>query len=61
MVIEIDGFTHSAQQQVAYDEYRSAFLNSEGYRVIRVQNDEVYDSLDDVLETIRLALEDGAR
>ncbi len=32
-------------------------MNLQGYRIVRVNNVEVYESLDDVLETILAALE----
>lgn len=47
IIIELDGSQHAAQQ--AYDEKRSMFLRSEGYRVIRFWNNEVNDNLDGIL------------
>jgi very-short-patch-repair endonuclease len=57
LVIEVDGATHSTDAEVAYDERRGVFLYAEGYRVLRVNNDDVHKRLDDVIETILAALE----
>ena len=40
LVVEIDGGQH-AEARRAYDERRSAWLQSQGYRVIRFWNNEV--------------------
>jgi very-short-patch-repair endonuclease len=40
LVVEIDGGQH-ADEQRAYDERRTAWLESQGYRVIRFWNNEV--------------------
>lgn len=61
LIVEVDGYTHSEDGEIAYDTRRSAFLEAQGYRVIRVQNAEVYKSLGGVLETIRIALETAPR
>jgi very-short-patch-repair endonuclease len=55
LVIELDGGQH-AEQTVA-DERRSAELARHGYRVLRFWNNDVLEHLDDVLETVRRALE----
>jgi very-short-patch-repair endonuclease len=57
LVIEIDGDTHGAQR--AYDEERTVFLKSKGYRVLRFTNGDVGTNLDGVLTTIAGALEDS--
>jgi len=41
LVVEIDGSQHLAQ--AGYDEARTAFLNAEGWRVIRLWNNQVLD------------------
>jgi leucyl-tRNA synthetase len=51
LVIEIDGDYH--EQQKEYDEARTAFLESEGFSVIRFTNDDVTKKLGDVLTTIK--------
>jgi very-short-patch-repair endonuclease len=55
LVIEVDGDTHALQQ--VYDERRTAFLQSKGYRVLRFTNHEVATNLPAVLTTIAQALD----
>ncbi len=57
LVVEVDGATHSTDAERAHDARRDAVMNLQGYRIVRVNNVEVYESLDDVLETILAALE----
>ena len=59
VVVEIDGATHSTDAEIASDSRRTAFLRSEGFRVIRFTNAEVFANLDGVLETILRSLEGG--
>ncbi len=54
LVIELDGDSHGTQ--VAYDERRTAFIETEGYRVIRFTNRDVLGNMDGVLEMIGMAL-----
>jgi very-short-patch-repair endonuclease len=57
LIIEVDGATHSEDHEIAYDERRSAYLNAQGYRILRIMNDDVYRRFDDVMDMILLALE----
>jgi very-short-patch-repair endonuclease len=50
LVIELDGDSHASQKE--YDQGRTAWLESRGYRVIRFTNREVTRQLDAVLEAI---------
>ena len=50
-VIEVDGGQHSDAQ--AYDVQRDAWLATQGLRVLRISNEDVLKSTDDVLEHIR--------
>ena len=50
--IEVDGEVHHAAGVPEYDQNRQLFIESFGIRVIRFWNRQVYDSLDDVVETI---------
>ena len=56
LVIEVDGVTHSDDHQIKYDEKRTRYLESLGYRVFRCYNTDVYQNLDGVLEGILIAL-----
>ncbi len=51
-IIETDGATHSTDAEVIYDSRRTAFLAVESYRVIRFQNDEILNGMDEVLTLI---------
>ena len=52
LVIEIDGVTHETPEELAYDSARTAYLEREGYRVIRFKNDDIFGDLGPVLEAI---------
>ena len=54
LVIELDGGQHS--ERVAYDEARTRFLESRGYRVLRFWNHDVLGNTEGVLEAIARAL-----
>ena len=56
LVVEVDGATHSTDQEIAYDAARSAALVAQGFTVLRFTNEDVYRNLDGVLETIRMKL-----
>jgi very-short-patch-repair endonuclease len=61
LVIEVDGDTHG--MSVGYDRERDDFVRGEGYRVLRIPNDEVMRNLDGVMRMIMLelgAMSDGA-
>src|SRR5580704_7501275 len=52
LIVEIDGATHSTDEELARDAVRTAFSNRSGYRVIRFVHAEVFHNLDGVCETI---------
>lgn len=52
LIIEIDGATHSSDDRVEYDNARTEFLSSQGWRVIRVWNNDIYSNLNGVLQSI---------
>ncbi len=54
LIIELDGGQHNVR--IAYDQYRDAWLRTQGYRLLRFWNNEVMLQMDSVLERIRLAL-----
>jgi len=54
LVIEVDGSQHDCQQ--AYDERRTAFLQSQRIRVIRFWNNEVLLNMEGVLTVVLDAL-----
>ena len=52
LIVEVDGATHSTPDELAKDSARDAVLAAKGYRVFRVHNDELYNNLDGVLDTL---------
>lgn len=50
LIVEVDGGQHT--EQAGYDEKRSAWLQQQGFRVIRFWNNEVMNNLDTVVEAI---------
>lgn len=56
LVIEVDGSQHL--EQVEYDNARTAFLATQGYRVLRFWNSEVQKDLNGVIRRIQLELEE---
>jgi very-short-patch-repair endonuclease len=54
LVIELDGGHHA--EQIARDEERTRWLNSQGFRVLRFWDNQVFEDLDAVLQVIWDAL-----
>jgi len=50
VVVELDGESHIGRE--TYDEVRTEWLQSRGYCVARFHNDQVHESLQEVLEAI---------
>lgn len=44
VIIEVDGHTHTSDDEVTYDKRRQHFLESRGYTVMRFWNDDVLNS-----------------
>ncbi len=57
LVVDVDGATHSTDDEIRGDEPRASFSRAQGYRITRVGNNDVYRNLDGVLETILAAIE----
>ncbi len=56
LLIEVDGPSHSRDAAIKKDARRTAFLEAEGYRVLRFGNADVHRRMDVVLDTIYSAL-----
>jgi very-short-patch-repair endonuclease len=54
LIVEVDGGQHSAER----DAPRTAWLESQGYRVTRFWNNEVLGNMDGVLQIIAAALKE---
>jgi very-short-patch-repair endonuclease len=59
LVVELDGATHGNSHEIVHDQRRTNFLVTNGYRVHRAQNLEVYENLGEVLQGILRALNSG--
>ena len=58
LVIEVDGGQHGWRAE--QDRLRTAWLEGNGFRVLRFWNNEVLGNMEGVLETIQRALQDRA-
>ena len=56
LIVEVDGATHSAEAEMAYDRRRTMFLEEQGWYVWRVWNNEIYENLDGVLEGLLIEM-----
>jgi len=55
LIIELDGSEHLEQED--YDNERTNYLESQGYKVIRFWNNQVMDDVDGVIRAILLEIE----
>ncbi len=53
LIVEVDGASHSTDEEVSHDARRTKFLEANGWRVLRVLNEDIVMRMDDVLEMIR--------
>jgi very-short-patch-repair endonuclease len=60
LVIEVDGETHSSDDEREHDERRRKFLEEHGWTILRFWNHEIYTNLSGVLETILARLPERA-
>jgi very-short-patch-repair endonuclease len=51
LIVEVDGESHECRAD--YDAERTEWLSIQGYHVMRVTNQDVYENLEAVLEAIR--------
>ena len=56
LIVELDGSQHAAPNAMSYDAARTAFLEAQGYRVLRFWNNDVLADMDTVLSAILGAL-----
>lgn len=56
LIVEVDGATHAEDHELDYDARRTAFLATQGWSLVRVNNLEVYENLSGVLEGISMEL-----
>lgn len=58
IIIEVDGHTHSTEEEKLNDDNRSEFLNDTGYKVLRFWNKDIIDNLEGVISTIQTKLKE---
>ncbi|MEO6607449.1 MAG: endonuclease domain-containing protein [Aestuariivirga sp.] len=57
LVVELDGWTHSTPEELTYDARRTAYLQNQGYRVLRFDNIEALEGMDPLLVLVLEALQ----
>ena len=60
LVIEIDGVQHGDLPHRIHDNNKDKFLTDMGYRVLRFWNDEIFNNMDNILNTIYMYLNDNS-
>lgn len=61
LAIEIDGGQHNQDDQLLYEQRRTAYLEEQGIKVLRFWNHDVLRETETVLEVIRQVLIDRQR
>ena len=56
LIVEVDGGTHSTEDELRRDARRERYLNDQGFRVLRVWNSDVMQNMEGVMDTIVAAL-----
>ena len=52
VVVEIDGLIHEKEEQREHDDIRDKYFIERGYKILRITNDEVHQSVPIVLRKI---------
>jgi 5-methyltetrahydrofolate--homocysteine methyltransferase len=58
LVIEIDGLIHQLPENKESDELRTKWLNEQGFKVLRITNEQVINKSEEILELISSTLKD---
>jgi len=53
LAVELDGVYHFTDEGIAHDNRKTEFLNNLGIRVLRLENETIFENIDFILETIR--------
>ena len=56
LVVELDGEHHGHADGLAYDASRTAFLERQGFLVLRFWNRQIFTEIDSVLDTIAASI-----
>ncbi len=57
LIIEVDGSAHWDDESQLYDRRREQYLREHGFQIVRFENYEVMNYLEDVLDKLKVALE----
>jgi very-short-patch-repair endonuclease len=52
LIIELDGSQHNAEPQRQYDGVRDQWLRSQGFRILRFWNNEIFDEWEAIAEAL---------
>ena len=58
LIIEIDGGQHNETKQVEYDKNRTKFFESNGYKVIRFWNSDIYSNIEGVISELKRTIDE---
>ena len=58
LVIELDGYTHQFEETIIKDEIKETKLNKVGLNVLRFEDNEVMNDIENVLRTIEIYIHD---
>ncbi len=56
LIVEVDGATHGSAAELQHDRIRTRDLEARNYQLLRFQNDEIINGIDEVLTFIRSTL-----
>ena len=52
LVIKVDGARHELPEEQLYDHQRDEWLRSQGYRVVRIRDQEIFEDVDAVAKRL---------
>jgi len=58
LIIELDGSQHNAEAHREYDKVRDRWLRSQGFRILRYWNNEVFEEWEAIAEAIWKAVQE---
>lgn len=61
LIIELDGGQYNIDAQIQHDIKRTQYLEQAGFKVLRIWNNEIFNNIDGVIESIESSLAPGGR
>ena len=61
LIVEVDGVTHGEVHEIMADKRRTEYLETKGFTVFRVWNNDIYGNLEGVLTALLQILQDRTR